>query len=401
MKSRLIITVILLATVLMTIIGGPVSAKNPDNEEEYAPDRILVKFRAGTGESLKNNIHDLYGGKVKEIIKGVDVQVVEVPANKVKEKIKAYKGEARVEFAEPDYVVSADPLVGLTTLSNPNDYFFYDQWALNNTGQRVPGVTDPPDQGTPGTFDADIDALEAWEVTQGSSAVKIAILDTGIDQDHEDLADKIIANRNFTNSSTVDDLAGHGTHVAGIAAAITNNDSKGIAGIAINSVLLNGKVLNDSGIGYNSWIANGINWAVAQGAKVINLSLGGSGYSLTVENAVKNAWNNGSIIVAAAGNNGNSSPFYPAYYSNCIAVAATDQNDAKASFSNYGSWVDIAAPGVNIISTYPVHPYTNYYAYASGTSMASPIVAGVAALVWASEYSTNNSSVRSRIRKYR
>jgi thermitase len=397
MRRRIIITMILLAILFISNIGGVASAKSPDSDGGYAPDRILIKFRAGTAESLKASIHGLHGGKVKQIIKGIDVQVVEVPADKVKEKIKAYKGEANVEYAEPDYVVSADPLIGLATLTNPNDYFFYDQWALNNTGQSVPGVTDPPGQGTPGTTDADIDALEAWEITQGSSEVKIAILDTGIDQDHEDLATKIVANSNFSDSPTYDDLAGHGTHVAGIAAAITNNDSKGIAGIAIKSVLLNGKVLNDSGIGYNSWIASGINWAVAQKAKVINLSLGGSGYSLTVANAIYNAWNNGCIIVAAAGNNGNTSPFYPAYYSNCIAVAATDQSDVRASFSNYGSWVDIAAPGVNIISTYPVHPYTNYYAYASGTSMASPHVAGVAALVWASEYGTSNSNVRSRI----
>jgi thermitase len=305
-----------------------------------------------------------------------------------------YEGEAGVEYVEPDYAVSAVPLIGLTIPDSPNDYFFYDQWALNNTGQEVPGQ--PAGSGTIGTPDADIDALEAWTITQGSSAVLIAILDTGIDQDHEDLVGKIKVSKNFTDSATIDDIAGHGTHVAGITAAYTNN-AKGVAGIATNSLLLNGKVLNDSGSGYNSWIANGIIWAADQGAKVINLSLGGSGKSTVVSSAVDYAWSKGAVIVAAAGNNGNSSPFYPAYYSNCIAVAATDQNDARAYFSNYGNWVDIAAPGVNIISSYPAHPNTNVYLYASGTSMASPQVAGVAALVWASEYGTSNSSVRSRL----
>jgi hypothetical protein len=208
-----------------------------------------------------------------------------------------------------------------------------------------------------------------------------------------------VANKNFTTSSTVDDLYGHGTHCAGIAAATTNN-SIGVAGVGFNTSLMNVKVLGDNGSGQYSWIANGITWAADNGAKVISLSLGGSSGSYTLQNAVNYAWNKGVVVVAAAGNNGNTASVYPAYYSNCIAVAATDQNDAKASFSTYGSWVDVAAPGVSIYSTLPNHSNsigTTNYGSLSGTSMSTPHVAGLAALVWATSYGTSNTSVRSRI----
>lgn len=387
MKRRLIFAVLLLAALLLTAVGGSANAKDPDNGERHAPNRILVKFQPGTAEQTKANVHGRHGGRVEGFIRGINVQIVKVPANKFQEKIRGYRGEPSIEFIEPDYAVSLIlPLVP-TTFEPPDDPFFEYQWALNNTGQEG------------GTPDADIDAPEAWAVTEGLPDVKIAILDTGIDQDHEDLAEKIAGNNNFTTSPTVDDLYGHGTHVAGIAAAITDN-GKGVAGVAIESNLMNGKVLDDTGSGYYSWVANGIIWAADNGAKVINLSLGGYGRSRTLENAVNYAWDKGSVIVAAAGNDNASRRLYPACYTSCIAVAATDQNDAKADFSNYGNWVDIAAPGVDIISTFPNH--SNYfgdiynYAYWGGTSMATPHVAGVAALVWATEHGASNASVRTR-----
>jgi thermitase len=163
---------------------------------------------------------------------------------------------------------------------------------------------------------------------------------------------------------------------------------------------MNVKVLGDNGSGYYSWVAKGITWAADNGAKVINLSLGGPAGSGTLQNAVNYAWGKGCVIVVAAGNNGNGNPSYPAYYDNCIAVAATDPNDSKASFSNHGFWVDVAAPGVDIYSTLPNHKNQigpRNYGTLSGTSMAAPHVAGVAALVWATEYGTDNSAVRERI----
>lgn len=366
--KKLILVPLLIIGLVLSAMGGLAFAQTPDKAQGHAPDQILVKFLPGTPEKTKTNVHEKHGGKVADVIPGIDVQVVRIPENKVKEKVGAYKGEASVEFAEPDYVVEA--------ILTPNDTYFGKQWGM-----------------------AKISAPAAWEITQGSSGIKIAILDTGIDQNHEDLAAKIVANKNFTTSKTVDDKYGHGTHVAGIAAAITNN-GKGVAGVGFNSSLINVKVLGDQGSGYWSWVANGITWAADNGAKVINMSLGASAASNTVKLAVDYAWGKGAVLVAAAGNNNSSALFYPAAYGNVIAVAATDQNDAKASFSNYGSWVDIAAPGVDILSTLPNHAnrfITRNYGSLGGTSMASPHVAGVAALVWATGYGTSNTSVRSQI----
>lgn len=369
MKKWLIIVALVATALLLGLTGGLVLAQPPDNSQGHAPDQILVKFLPGEAEDIKAAVHQWHGGRVVGVIPGIDVQVVKIPENKVREKVEAYKGEASIEFAEPDYIAEA--------IFIPSDLYFGKQWGM-----------------------VKIQAPDAWDITQGSFEVKVAICDTGIDQNHEDLLGKIVANKNFTLSRTVDDLYGHGTHVAGIAAAVTNN-GRGVAGVGFNSSLMNVKVLGDTGTGYYSWVASGIIWAADNGAKVINLSLGGTSSSTTLEGAVNYAWGKGCVIVAAAGNSNTSVPLYPAYYANCIAVAATDQNDAKASFSNYGTlWVDIAAPGVDIFSTMPNHRNRIgilNYGYLSGTSMSAPHVAGVAAIVWTTGYDTNAYSVRSRV----
>ncbi|MBU2009834.1 MAG: S8 family serine peptidase [Chloroflexi bacterium] len=333
----------------------------------FAPDRVLVKFKAGTDEATQREVHGRYGGEVVDEIRQLGVKVVRVPAGKVPEKVNAYRSVRAVEFAEPDFVAQA--------IEVPNDPYFGSQWGM-----------------------AKIQAPDAWDISRGDG-IRIAILDSGVDQNHEDLAGKIVDNRNFTSSRTVDDLYGHGTHVAGIAAAATNNGI-GVAGVGYNAVIMNGKVLGDTGSGYYSWIASGITWAADNGAKVINMSLGGSSSSSTLEAAVSYAWNKGVVLAAAAGNDNSVAPLYPAYYANCVAVAATDQSDAKASFSNYdNNWVDVAAPGVAIYSTLPNHKNrmgTTNYGSLNGTSMATPFVAGLAALVWATGYETNGS-VRERI----
>jgi thermitase len=365
-----------------------VSAKGPD---DFLPAEILVKFKQGVPPAEAADVHRRLGGKVRQTIPGIDVQVVAVTRG-VGEAVSAYAREGLVAFVEPNFIASA--LV--------DDTYFDNQWGLDNTGQETCNTVGSIC--TTGTPDADIDAPGAWEITTGSSGVKIAILDSGIDQDHPDLDDKVVGRVNFTTSGTVDDLYGHGTHVAGIAAAETNNE-QGVAGVGYNSSLLSVKVLGDDGYGAYSWIASGIVWAADNGGKVINMSLGGAQRSSTLEDAVNYAWNEGAVIVAAAGNDGNPSRTYPGYYTNCIAVAATDNNDAKASFSSYGRWVDVAAPGENVYSTFPNHAFylqdvygrSNNYDFGSGTSMSTPHVAGIAALVWTVEPEFTNRQVRDRI----
>jgi thermitase len=228
-----------------------------------------------------------------------------------------------------------------------------------------------------------IEAPQAWQITRGDQSIIVAVLDTGIDKDNQDLADRVVAEVNFTDSPTSDDLYGHGTHMAGT-----------IAAIAPECRLMNVKVADDVGKCEPSVVARGIIWAVDHGAKVINLSLSMIA-SPDLEEAVNYAWSQGAIIIAAAGNKGTSEPSYPAYYANCLAVAGTNENNSLALLSSYGDWVDVAAPGFNIYSELP----QNQYGYKTGTSAAGAHVSGVAALVFCVAEDTNgNGAVNDEVR---
>ncbi|MBM4446915.1 MAG: peptidase S8 [Chloroflexi bacterium] len=229
-------------------------------------------------------------------------------------------------------------------------------------------------------------APQAWEIASGEASIVIAILDTGIDKEYEGLAGKVIAEVNFTDSPTTKDIYGHGTHIAGIIAAAANN-GVGVTGVAYNCRLMNVKVADDQGRFYGSAAAKGITWAVEHGAKVINMSLVSTEPSPGLEKAIDYAWSQGAVVVAAAGNFVGTKVVYPAYYSNSIAVAATDSNDTVASWSSRGNWVDVAAPGVGIYSTLPGNRYDNK----SGTSMAAAHVSGLTGLLFALG-SDNNSN---------
>ncbi|MFH0943227.1 MAG: S8 family serine peptidase [Candidatus Beckwithbacteria bacterium] len=364
----------------------PTKAQNND----HVPGQVLVKFKKGASQQeIDKQINSQRANLLRKINK-LDVLVLKVPEAVQDTAVAALSKNPNVEFAELDYYAQA--------LFTPNDIFFDRQWGLENIGQTINSIV--------GMVDADIDAPTAWDTTQ--NGVKVAILDCGINENHPDLAGKVVDRKDFTNSASgTNDVYGHGTHVAGIVAAVTNNND-GVAGVCPGCSLLNGKVLNDSGSGAYSWIASGITWAADNGAKVINLSLGGSATSATLENAVNYAWNKGVVVVAAAGNSNDSSYTYPAAYTNSMAVAATDNQDKRAYFSSYGwQWVDVAAPGVFVYSTWknssshydpqPECDLTVCYKYASGTSMSTPIVAGVAGLVWTSNYNQSAASVRARI----
>jgi len=221
------------------------------------------------------------------------------------------------------------------------------------------------------------------QLTMGSQEVLVAILDTGIDSSHEDLSGQIKAEANFTQEDTSDDAYGHGTHIAGIIAAKDNNI--GIVGIAPGCRLLNVKVADDKGRCQVSDLVEGIIWAVDNGAKVINISIEIKESSSDLEEAIKYAWNHGTLIVAAAGNNGGQNTVYPAYYKNCIAVTALKEGGSLAPLSNYGDWIDLAAPGFQIYSTLP----DDGYGYESGISFAAAHVSGIAALLFSVVADTN------------
>jgi type VII secretion-associated serine protease mycosin len=219
-----------------------------------------------------------------------------------------------------------------------------------------------------------------WPLTRGS--VIVAVVDSGVRADHEDLAGQVLPGKDYVDQQYDGriDPNGHGTHVAGIIAAAADN-GVGIAGGAPGVKILPVRVLDQNGSGYSSNVAQGIIWAVDHGARVINLSLGGTTPSDGTRAAIKYANGKGAIVLAAAGNDGAGAnqPLYPAAFSEAVAVAAVDGNRNRASFSNYGGYVDIAAPGADIISTYSSS--RTAYAAMSGTSMATPYASAAAALV--------------------
>ena len=329
-------------------------------------DRVVVKFRPFTTSTDQDNVIKKFTAERTRKLRLQNTVVIEVPKGAASQFVQNFLNEKNVEYAEKDGVAKA--------MEVPNDTYYSYQWGLPK-----------------------ISAPAAWDTTHGDPNVEIGIVDTGIDSSHPDLTGKIdkaadctISTACVSVSSSIDDN-GHGSHVAGIAASNTNN-SLGVAGVGYNTHLISAKVLDSTGSGYYSWVADGIVWAADNGAKVISLSLGGSSSSSVLQDAVNYAWGKGAVVVAAAGNNGSTAPSYPGYYSNVISVAATDSNDKKASFSNYGNWVTVAAPGVNILSS-----YKGGYSYLSGTSMATPFVSGLAGLLFGQHPTWTNSDVRNQI----
>jgi subtilisin family serine protease len=328
---------------------------------DYVPGEVIVKFREGTSEAkaellIKNTGHGRYNNLYprkghKRLLKKVKFD----KQQNVEDAVAAYRSLSDVEYAEPNYIYR-------TKAMNADDPGFNLLWGLNNTGQSVNGVT--------GTSNMDINAPEAWDKITDCSSVIVAVLDTGINYNHRDLSPNMwdggvsYPNHGYDyidNDDNPMDLNGHGTHCAGVIGA-NGNDSTGLTGVCWKVKLMAVRVLDASGYGTLDGIAQGIEFAVDNGAHLISASLGGP-HSVTMQNAVIYARDNGVIIVAAAGNEGTSSTTYSypaAYgagsynYNNIISVAAIDNAGDLADFSNYGSsWVDIAAPGVDILSTWP------------------------------------------------
>jgi thermitase len=307
--------------------------------------RIAVEHHA----SVVNRV--MMGGKVRALV--VELQMCSVTA---------FVGQVQ-SMSLASYV---EPNVKIQALFSPND----PQWNLQWGPQKI-------------------QADWAWNTTMGNKSVLVAVVDTGIDYNHPDLAANYVPlgfNWVSDNSDPKDDF-GHGTHCAGIIAAVSNN-GVGIAGMAQVRIMAE-KVLDSMGGGTVDWVASGIAHAVDQGANVISLSLGDTMDSELLHEAVRYAYDAGVLVVASAGNENSDVKMYPAAYDEVVAVAATDQADLKASFSEYGDWIELAAPGVYIYSTMPTYHvtlndfgYAMNYDYLSGTSMACPHVSGLAALTW-------------------
>jgi thermitase len=325
--------------------------------------------------------------------------------------IARYRRNPNVQYAEPNFIRSiptpANHASGAQLL--PGDHYFREQWALHNTGQLF--YCFPWIDGElcfyVGHDDADIDAPEAWAISTGT-AVTVAVIDSGIDYTHPELASKFLGGYDFiTPDGDPMDDHGHGTHVAGTIAAAINNltgdpaAEEGVAGVAPNARILAYKVCRADGSCSDFAIAQAMAQAVTDGAQVINMSLGGPDFSQAMYDAVQDAWTAGLVIVAGAGNDGTTAQFYPAAFANVVSVGAFDEDHRRAPFSNYGNWVDISAPGNVIMSSYPmaacaasgVPGNTGCYTWLSGTSMATPHVSGAAALIWSRGDVTSNVQV--------
>ena len=330
---------------------------------------ILVRFKALPSQDVLNRLGVEFAAHVVRTIPEIRVTHFQV-ADSGLALLHHLRGRPDVEFAEFDSVVKT-----FQSAFVPNDPYYGGAYASSHYGNI--------DQWGP----AAVSAPAAWGVTLGNSNVVIAIVDTGVDDSHPDLASKIAGEYSYVG--TTKDGFGHGTHVAGIAAGATNNNV-GVAGMCPSCRILSVKVLDDQGSGYMSDVASGIAYAASHGARVISLSLGGNSRSETLHSALDYALTNNALPVCAMGNDssGSNTP-EPAYWHDCLSVIATDQNKVKASFSNYGMKADVAAPGVAILSTMPTYPVTlnTKYGYAmnydalSGTSMATPMVSGIAGLV--------------------
>jgi len=352
-----------------------------DADPAYEPGRVLVLYEPGASLEAQAMALSCSGATPAEQVAN-DLALVAVRPGEelaVAERLRAQPG---VLAAEPNYRVYA--------LASPNDPYFGSQW--HHLLMHAP---------------------DAWGMTVGSSAVTVAVIDSGADLNHPDLATRLIAGRDYVdtpNDMEPRDAYGHGTHIAGLIGAVTDNYI-GVAGVDWRAQLLIIRVLDQNGEGYLDNVVKGIDYAIGQGADVINLSLGSSGGAAIMQPAIDRAHAAGIVVVAAMGNQGSSTPFYPAACNHVIAVAATTRNDVYAYYSNWGSHIDLAAPGGEthpsttngIYSTMPTYTVTansalgmaRNYDYWQGTSMSAALVSGLSALLLAANPALTPQQVES------
>lgn len=395
----------------------------PSQEPQYLDGEVLVVLSDDAGDAAGK------AQKIEALVNGTVMKRISFPSRQEKRQMRRQmrrlrkqvvrlalphgksveQAIAEIKAKKDPRILSVEPNYRLHILAVPNDTYFSNLWAMNNTGQ------------TGGTADADIDAVAAWDITTGSSDIVVAVIDTGIDYLHPDLVDNMWVNTaeiadngvDDDGNGYIDDIYGydfvyddgspmdehsHGTHCAGTIAGRGNN-GLGITGVSWQCSLMACRFLDEDGSGYASDAIDAINYAVANGADILSNSWGGGAYSASLKAAIENAGDNGVLFVAAAGNsaaNNDADPHYPSSYdvANMIAVAATDDDDSLASFSCYGArTVHLAAPGVGILSSV----LDGQYDSANGTSMAAPHVSGVAALLLANDSTMTFQELKSRL----
>jgi len=382
---------------VLILIQGVISVGIGNNMLKYAPGEIIVKYKDSKILTTKSLDVSQPENKKKIIPNNDRLYTLKFDASEnIEELVEEYSKLPEVEYAEPNYIYY--------TFIQPDDTLYSSQWGLTN-----------------------IDAENSWNLTRGDETVVIGIIDTGVDWNHPDLAGNIWNNSDencnesddadsngyngdcrgydFTDINTTDytssgyaidsgedynttdnnpmDYEGHGTHCSGIAGAVTNN-SVGVAGVCWNCKIMPIRAGFKIQHPVNGWggalevddIANAIYYAIENNATILSMSFGGTNSSV-MEDAIRDAYNNGTILVAASGNDGDSDKNYPAAYNNVISIAAIDSDNTSASYSSYGSWVDLAAPGTSIWSTY----YDDTYLSTQGTSMAAPMIAGSIGLI--------------------
>ncbi|GAB7386729.1 hypothetical protein BSNK01_05650 [Bacillaceae bacterium] len=336
---------------------------NPRDKSHYIRNQVTVKFSVHPDEQEIAKIAREIDGKMKKNLK--TVCIFESRSKPASELIRYFKRRNDVIYVEPNYILLPNRL--------PNDALYFDyQWNLPM-----------------------IETENGWDITRGSREITIAVIDTGVDLHHPDLADRLSEGYNvLTDDDHPQDDNGHGTHVAGIIAAETNN-REGVAGITWYNRIMPIKAIGADGTGTSFDIAKGIIWATDHGAKVINMSLGNYQPSSVLKEAVAYAYERDVVLVAATGNDDTDQPGYPAAYPEVLAVSAIGFDGSRAEFSNYGDYVDVVAPGVDVASTYP----DEQYAALSGTSMAAPHVAALAGLIRSIHPDLKNTEVMDIIRK--
>lgn len=311
-----------------------------------APDRLLVQHRLGAGTREIQRAIAMQGARVDRYQDSLRLSVLHVDATRREQIQNELEQSGLFNFVEPDYYAEV--------LTVPNDPDYSSQWHL-------PAIQAP----------------SAWNLTVGSTSVTVAMIDSGVDSTHPDLAGKVLPGWNFVSgNSNTSDTMGHGTTTAGVVGAMTDNNV-GVAGIAWRNPIMPLVVVDSTGSASYSNIASAITYAANAGVRIVNISIGGTSASSALQSAVNYAWSKGTVVFASAGNGGVNAPYYPAGCQYVVAVGATDSGNNLASFSNYGAFLGVVAPGVNIVTTSEGGGYIS----ASGTSYSSPIVAAVGALV--------------------